>query len=1222
MKPRNILALLLLLVAGLQSIKAQEAYTVFTEADSTLTFYYDTERDSRPGTAYLVTNEFPPRWNSVRGKISKVVFDPSFADARPTTTNCWFRMKKLKSITGISYLNTSEVTSMREMFHECNALTSLDVSGFNTAKVTTMSSMFSDCTVLTSLDVSNFNTANVTSMAYMFNCCRGLTSLDVSNFNTANVTSMSYMFRICSKLTSLDVSHFNTENVTNMYNMFYGCTGLTSLDVSHFDTKNVTNMSEMFSACSSLTSLDVSNFNTANVTSMIRMFERCDDLISLDLSSFNTENVTHMSEMFNTCASLRRIYVGSEWSTASVNSSSDMFLGCKSLVGEKGTTYDENHLDASYAHLDDGAENPGYLSTVGTPLPLEAYTVFTEADSTLTFYYDNQYTSRQGILYDLNMGNEYPDWYKDRNNSKVFTVVFDPSFADARPTSTYSWFGEMHNLTSITGLSYLNTSEVTTMVMMFYKCYCLFSLDVSHFNTANVTDIAAMFYECSHLFKLDVRNFNTANVTNMSWMFYNCHSLTILDLSNFNTENVTNMSYMFSYCTDLGYLVVSSFNTEKVTDMSYMFYGCTELIELIGVNFNTENVTDMRSMFRGCSKMTYLDLSNFNTQNVKYMNHMFSSCNGLNCLDVSDFNTENVTDMSNMFYNCPYLTSLDVSSFNTENVTDMSNMFGNCNSLERIYVGSGWSTASVTESTDMFLGSRILAGEKGTWYNVSHVDASYAHLDGGTNNPGYLSTKLFDFMVGGIYYRYGFDVVLGNAGPGSDYVEVSFRDMAYDTYTAVAYSIPETVTHKGKTYTVTGIGASAFKQCRDLRWIYLPSTLRVIRESAFAGDENLELIYCYAMTPPTITLDDAFEGYTTDAAKLYIHGSAFDAYKTAQWWSYFCELRNIDGYDFVENGIYYQIQPDGRSVYVSNAYNYKTNKYDFNYSGGEYYIPETVTHNGTTYTVTGVAAQAFWNNSSLVNIALPKTIQAIEACAFNCSSLEMVVCHATTPPVLSAFAIDEENFNGCFFVPRMAYGSYEDADVWHDLSCIDMLPYDFEVDGLYYYSGTEGEVNLTVKDDFFNSDNYVGAIDIPETVTYQGTTYTVVAIENTFYGSVNLTEVTIPATVTSIGNNAFYGCTSLATVTCNATTPPSLDKGAFNSSHYQNVIVYVPYGCHDAYMYAPVWKNFYGIFEQPDGLDEIPETIENGNIYNLAGQRLQKMQKGINIVGERKVLVK
>ena len=170
------------------------------------------------------------------------------------------------------------------------------------------------------------------------------------------------MFQNCSSLTSLDLSSFNTSQVTKMYSMFQNCSSLTSLDVSGFNTANVTSMDDLFNGCSSLTSLDVSGFNTANVKSMERMFAGCSSLTSLDLSSFNTSKVTEIVAMFRSCSNLQIIYAGNGWSTAAVTYSNYMFEGCTSLVGGMGTTYDADHIDASYAHIDGGPDNPGYFT--------------------------------------------------------------------------------------------------------------------------------------------------------------------------------------------------------------------------------------------------------------------------------------------------------------------------------------------------------------------------------------------------------------------------------------------------------------------------------------------------------------------------------------------------------------------------------------------------------------------------------------------------------------------------------------------------------------------------------------------------------------------------------------------------------------------------------------------------------------------------------------------
>jgi surface protein len=156
----------------------------------------------------------------------------------------------------------------------------------------------------------------------------------------------------------------------------------------------------------------------------------------------------------------------------------------------------------------------------------EAYACYTESNTTLTFYYDSQRSSRTGTTYDLNTGYNDTDWDTDGTKDYVTKVVFDPSFANARPTTTYSWFYGMGNLQSITGMSYLNTSEVTDMLWMFHGCSSLTSLDLSSFNTSQVTNMAAMFNKCTNLRTIYVgSNWSTAAVTSSPNMFKNCTSL-------------------------------------------------------------------------------------------------------------------------------------------------------------------------------------------------------------------------------------------------------------------------------------------------------------------------------------------------------------------------------------------------------------------------------------------------------------------------------------------------------------------------------------------------------------------------------------------------------------------------------------------------------------------------------------------------------------------------
>ena len=396
-------------------------------------------------------------------------------------------------------------------------------------------------------------------------------------------------------------------------------------------------MNRLFAYCSSLTSLDVTHFNTAKVTNMNSMFECCSSLTSLDVTYFNTANVTGMNNMFYSCSALTTIYASNNFVTDKVEYSYNMFYDCTSL---KGTTleYVASKTDHNYANC--GTD--GYF-TSGC-----GYAEFDNATGTLTFSY--KVVKPEGA-YDLNVGITDPGWRTHKNEIKK--VVFDASFANARPTSCYYWFYECKNLANIEGIENLNTEKVTNMELMFANCSTLTSLDVTKFNTANVTTLMSMFSDCSSLKSLDVTNFDTRNVTNMFYMFNNCSGLTSLDVTKFNTAKVRNMYSMFMKCSGLKSLDVTNFDTGNVISMAYMFYGCSALTSLDLTNFNTAKVMDMCFMFKKCSGLTSLNLTKFNTAEVTDMSQMFNECSALTTIYASDeFVTTNVETGSNMFFNC------------------------------------------------------------------------------------------------------------------------------------------------------------------------------------------------------------------------------------------------------------------------------------------------------------------------------------------------------------------------------------------------------------------------------------------------------------------------------------------------------------------------------------------------------------------------------------------
>ena len=627
----------------------------------------------------------------------------------------------------LSGFDTSSVTNMSGMFSDCYSLTALDLSGFDTSAVTNMYSMFYGCQSLTSVDVSGFDTSAVTDMGAMFGCCKSLTSLDLSGFDTSSVTDMGGMFHSCQSLTALDLSGFDTSAVTYMHSMFYGCQSLTALDLSGFDTSSVIAMDFMFSDCSGLTSLDLSGFDTSSVSgansmqsmfwncsgltsldlsgfdtssvkNMFYMFSGCSKLTTLDLSGFDTSSVVDMRYMFYNCDSLTSITVSDTWSTAAVTNSTFMFTDCTALKGGNGTTYDSTKIDKEYARIDKGASEPGYFTAA--------------IDRTVTYVEDTT----------LHLVGEFNG--TDTNNS------IDKALEKAGK--------ERSDITAVvaeTGAKFpVNSSYV------FDSFTNATTIDLKNADTSSVTDMHGMFFGCTSLTDLDISGFDTSNVTIAYDMFFNCSSLTTIDLSSFDTSKIKDMGGMFSRCSSLSSIDLSGFVTTGVTgSLSSMFSNCSSLTTLDLSSFDTSNVTSIHSMFDNCSSLTSLDLSGFDTSSLISADHLFAGCSSLTSVDLTGFDTSKIGFMSGMFYGCSSLTELDLSDFDTGTVTNTERMFYNCSSLKTILVSDKWSTAAVTDSAQMFTGCIAIVGGHGTAFDSAKTDAEYARVDGKGGSKGYLT---------------------------------------------------------------------------------------------------------------------------------------------------------------------------------------------------------------------------------------------------------------------------------------------------------------------------------------------------------------------------------------------------------------------------------------------------------------------------------------------------
>jgi surface protein len=476
-----------------------------------------------------------------------------------------------------------------------------------------------------------------------------------ASFANARPTNCHLWFYGCKNLTTIEgIEYLNTENVTSMSLMFSGCSALTTLNLSNFDTQSVTNMTGMFSDCRALTTLDVSNFNTQNVTDMSFMFFNCSAITTLDIAKFDTKNVTDMSFMFCSDPALTTIYASDKFVTTACEVDENMFAECVNLVG--AVPYDENKRGKEMANC-----TTGYFTDIASKVA-ESYAVFDEATNTLTFKHD---TNKPAGAFALNEGENLPGWYKfdDNNHSHnaniIKKVIFDTSFANARPTSCYNWFYGCTDLTTIEGIEYLNTENVTNMSWMFSECSALTTLDVSNFDTKNVMEMSYMFGSCTKLKTLDVSSFNTQNVTDMNWMFSYCSVLTTLDLSNFDTKNVTDMSGMFSNCSALTTLDLSSFETQNVTDMSRMFKDCSTLTTIYASDkFVTTACEEDENMFADCTNLVGAvpyDENKVGKEMANYTTGYFTdkAATGIDAPTVSDDTAAEYYDLQGRRLNAP-----------------------------------------------------------------------------------------------------------------------------------------------------------------------------------------------------------------------------------------------------------------------------------------------------------------------------------------------------------------------------------------------------------------------------------------------------------------------------------------------------------------------------------------------------------------------------------------
>lgn len=290
---------------------------------------------------------------------------------------------------------------------------------------------------------------------------------------------------------------------------------------------------------------------------------------------------------------------------------------------------------------------------------------------------------------------------------------------------------------------------------------------------------------------------------------------------------------------------------------------------------------------------------------------------------------------------------------------------------------------------------------------------------------------------------------------------------------------------------VESINSSAFQECTGLRSVVMPNTVTSIGDGLFYGCTSLTNVQ---LSSSIKQMSGTFFGCTS-LTSIEVPYSVTTLYRTFAGCSQLANVVLHESLATIDNRAFEDCAAL-TSLYIPNS-------------------------------VTTIGEKAF-NNSGLTSLEIPCTTTQIKRDAFlNCTQLMSVTSRAITPPaMINSGCFSNETYDlASLYVPNIVKDVYQSTNWWSNFNNIvgnadyDNV-YDAQVGGIYYHITGNNTVEVTFKDNSYNS--YSGQVTIPSSVNINRTTYQVTGIGcNAFKNCSGLTGVTIPASVTTIGDGAF-----------------------------------------------------------------------------------------------------
>ena len=388
-----------------------------------------------------------------------------------------------------------------------------------------------------------------------------------------------------------------------------------------------------------------------------------------------------------------------------------------------------------------------------------------------------------------------------------------------------------------------------------------------------------------------------------------------------------------------------------------------------------------------------------------------------------------------------------------------------------------------------------------------------------------------------------------------------------------AFSSCESLTQVTIPNSVTDIGIEAFCGCESLTQVTIPGSVKTIGKYAFSSCKALEQINVDNANTAYSSADGVL--FNKDKTELIIYPKG----KKESNYIIPGSVKTIKLSAFSANGFITRISiPDAVTTIESSAFN-KCNAL------AEMTLGKGVTHIGNfaffgcairqltiPNSVKVIEGYAFNSCKSLEELTIGSAVDSLGTRSFaTCTALRQITALADVPPKAKYDSFDGVSLDIPVHVPAASLAAYKVANVWKEFTNLQAIVVNEFTDGNLRYEIIDKTAKTVKVIGYVNTPK--GAQEIPSTVEQEGTTYSVISIgKKAFYDCTGLTSLTLPASLTSIETYALYNCSGLTKMTVFATTPPTVEGGAFYNISKETP-VYVPAESLEDYK-ASVWKGF------------------------------------------------